>query len=640
MIALRAPPWPIAAIRVQQRFIFVGMSFMALVNAYLLRGCLSIAITQMVKKPKFDDFNSTDPNACPYPPDYHAKNGSTVKDQGYDWDEANQGVILSAFYYGYLVTHVPGGILAQRYGGKQTLGLGILSTAILTIVTPFVADMGSTAMVILRVLMGLCEGTTYPALSTLLAQWTAPQERTHLSAIVFAGVQIGSVVSSAGGGFILKNHSWPWVFYIFGAVGVIWYVLWCILCYKDPSSHPFISAAELEYLKESIGQTARRHDLGGTPWIAILTSAPVWATIVTNWGHDFSLYAMVTDLPKYMNDVMHFPISQDLKGFKTGPGGLQDRTWRASRQDLEGIQERTWRASRQDLEGFKTGLGGCSRQDLEGIKTGLGGCSRQDLEGVQERTVDSEDVETVLLSEHTVNPGQEKTGPQDFELRKVLGKGGYGKVFQVRKTTGKDSGTIFAMKVLKKASIVRNQKDTAHTKAERNILEAVKPPFTAENRKRTIEKILRGKLILPPYLTPDARDLIRKLLKRQALQRLGSAPGDGDAIRNHMFFKHINWREVISRKLDPPFLPSLTYGSTSTAVGGRRRPERFDNRIFCDWWYEPSVGAECRTLWDYGGRAGRELSRSFEPHIENRHSPNPTFYGFVSTSLTQSRNQI
>ena len=35
------------------------------------------------------------------------------------------------------------------------------------------------------------------------------------------------------------------------------------------------------------------------------------------------------------------------------------------------------------------------------------------------------------------------------------------------------------------------------------------PPFTAENRKRTIEKILKGKLSLPPYLTPDARDLIK-----------------------------------------------------------------------------------------------------------------------------------
>ena len=61
--------------------------------------------------------------------------------------------------------------------------------------------------------------------------------------------------------------------------------------------------------------------------------------------------------------------------------------------------------------------------------------------------------------------GDAKTGPRDFELRKVLGKGGYGKVFLVRKITGDNRGKIFAMKVLKKATIVRNQKDTAHTKA-------------------------------------------------------------------------------------------------------------------------------------------------------------------------------
>lgn len=42
---------------------------------------------------------------------------------------------------------------------------------------------------------------------------------------------------------------------------------------------------------------------------------------------------------------------------------------------------------------------------------------------------------------------------------------------------------------------------------------SVQPPFTAENRKKTIEKILKGKLLLPHYLTADARDLIRKLLK-------------------------------------------------------------------------------------------------------------------------------
>ncbi len=65
-------------------------------------------------------------------------------------------------------------------------------------------------------------------------------------------------------------------------------------------------------------------------------------------------------------------------------------------------------------------------------------------------------------------------GPVDFDLLKVLGKGGYGKVFQVKKTTGNDKHKLYAMKVLKKATIARNAKDTAHTKAERNILECVK----------------------------------------------------------------------------------------------------------------------------------------------------------------------
>ena len=84
------------------------------------------------------------------------------------------------------------------------------------------------------------------------------------------------------------------------------------------------------------------------------------------------------------------------------------------------------------------------------------------------------DLETVQLDASTVNAPDERVGPKDFELLKVLGRGGYGKVLQVRKVGGKDAGQIFAMKVLKKASIVRSQKDTVHTNAERRVLEAVK----------------------------------------------------------------------------------------------------------------------------------------------------------------------
>lgn len=83
------------------------------------------------------------------------------------------------------------------------------------------------------------------------------------------------------------------------------------------------------------------------------------------------------------------------------------------------------------------------------------------------------------------------------------------------------------------------------------------PPFTAENRKKTIDKILKCKLNLPPYLTPDARDLIRKLLKRQVTQRLGSGADDATPIKRHPFFRHVNWDDVLAQKVEPPFKPIL-----------------------------------------------------------------------------------
>uniref|UniRef100_A0A665TF35 Ribosomal protein S6 kinase n=1 Tax=Echeneis naucrates TaxID=173247 RepID=A0A665TF35_ECHNA len=307
--------------------------------------------------------------------------------------------------------------------------------------------------------------------------------------------------------------------------------------------------------------------------------------------------------------------------------------------------------------------------------------------------------EKIEISENNVNQGTENIRPECFELLRVLGKGGYGKVFQVRKVVGAASGKIFAMKVLKKAMIVRNAKDTAHTKAERNILEEVKhpfivdliyafqtggklylileylsggelfmqleregifmedtacfylaeismalghlhqkgiiyrdlkpenimlnsqghvkltdfglckesihdvpsflhtncflfiitclapeilmrsghnravdwwslgalmydmltgaPPFTGENRKKTIDKILKCKLSLPPYLTQEARDLLKRLLKRNASSRLGAGAGDATEVQAHPFFRLINWEDLLARKVEPPFKPFL-----------------------------------------------------------------------------------
>ncbi|XP_061934141.1 ribosomal protein S6 kinase alpha-5 isoform X2 [Apis cerana] len=74
--------------------------------------------------------------------------------------------------------------------------------------------------------------------------------------------------------------------------------------------------------------------------------------------------------------------------------------------------------------------------------------------------------------------GGQRVDMTHFDLLKVLGTGAYGKVFLVRKRTGTDAGRLYAMKVLKKASIVQRKKTTEHTKTERQVLEAVRDsPF-------------------------------------------------------------------------------------------------------------------------------------------------------------------
>lgn len=282
------------------------MGFLAILNAYTMRVCLSQAITVLVAKKNTTDDDTSDQAICE-PDDL---DGSTHSSGGdYLWSEELQGLILSSFYIGYIVTHVPGGLLAEKFGGKWTLGLGILSTAVFTMLTPLaIIKGGSDWLIVTRVLMGLGEGTTFPALSVLLAAWVPANERGKLGALVLGGGQVGTIMGNLLSGVFLESYHWSFVFYFFGGLGVVWFVIFIFLCFSDPSSHPFIKPSEREYLIKEIGTIGRNENLPPTPWKAILTNLPMFALVSAQIGHDWGFYIMVTDLPKYMADVLQFSI--------------------------------------------------------------------------------------------------------------------------------------------------------------------------------------------------------------------------------------------------------------------------------------------------------------------------------------------
>ena len=87
----------------------------------------------------------------------------------------------------YVATQVPGGMLSERIGGKWPFGIGMLITALFSLLTPWAARSGKVVLIIVRVIQGFGEGVTNPAMHALLAKWLPPLERSKLGAFVYAG---------------------------------------------------------------------------------------------------------------------------------------------------------------------------------------------------------------------------------------------------------------------------------------------------------------------------------------------------------------------------------------------------------------------------------------------------------------------
>ncbi|MBN3304807.1 S17A5 protein, partial [Amia calva] len=276
--------------------------------AYALRVNLSVAMVDMLSNNDNATINSSS-QICPAHggslPPLHNKTAKV-----YDWDSETQGWILGSFFYGYIFTQIPGGYLARKYGAKWFLGIGILGTAIFTLLTPLAADMGAGYLIALRVLEGIGEGVTFPAMHAMWSAWAPPLERSKLLTISYTGAQLGTVVSLPISGLICYHLDWTYVFYIFGAVGVCWFILWMLLVSNTPETHQRISVKEKEYITSSLKKelsSSSKH----IPWKAILKSLPLWAIVVAHFSYNWTFYTLLTLLPTYMKNVLGFNIQQN-----------------------------------------------------------------------------------------------------------------------------------------------------------------------------------------------------------------------------------------------------------------------------------------------------------------------------------------
>lgn len=66
-------------------------------------------------------------------------------------------------------------------------GVGVLLTGLFTLLSPLAAYWSYPMFIAIRVLEGIGEGVTFPAMHAMLARWIPPEERSKFAALVYAG---------------------------------------------------------------------------------------------------------------------------------------------------------------------------------------------------------------------------------------------------------------------------------------------------------------------------------------------------------------------------------------------------------------------------------------------------------------------
>lgn len=317
---------------------------------------MSVAIVAMTNSTTNNSISSNDTSgSCQAP--IHPSNSSSADDQpagDFNWDENTKSLILGCFFYGYVLTQIPGGRAAEKFGGKWIFGCGILLTSVFTILMPFAARFDASQgyqypyfLVATRVIEGLGEGVTFPVMHAMLAQWSPPLERSKLSTFIYAGSTMGTIISLPLTGLICDYWGWEVVFYAFGSAGVVWFIVWAFLIYDTPSRHPFISKEEKDFIQASLGNKISNtiirsransmsssiiSELDGSriddeapiiqiesissmqerpiPYRSIFTSIPFYAILIAHVAQNWGFYTLLNELPTYMSEILHFNIKE------------------------------------------------------------------------------------------------------------------------------------------------------------------------------------------------------------------------------------------------------------------------------------------------------------------------------------------
>ena len=212
------------------------------------------------------------------------------------WTDSQKGLVLSSFFIGYLVMQILGGLLANRFGGRNVMLLAMLLWSAFTVLTPIAALAAFPLLIATRILLGVGEGASYPAAYNLIQNWMPITERSRAVSGIYAASGIGSIFALAATGPLIVAFGWPSVFYLFGSIGVIWSICW-------------VTMVPPQAVVPTAGSSSRKTK-SEIPWRLLFMHPAAITIYVIGLAAGCISFTMTSWLPSYYVDTFQVTTSQ------------------------------------------------------------------------------------------------------------------------------------------------------------------------------------------------------------------------------------------------------------------------------------------------------------------------------------------
>jgi MFS transporter, ACS family, glucarate transporter len=221
----------------------------------------------------------------------------------YHLTDVQLGWVFSAFLWGYALFQTFGGWLADRVGPRRVLTAGVIWWGIFTALTAAVSPSLTGAVlffVLVRFLLGAGEAIIFPASNQFVSRWIPTQERGFANGLIFAGVGAGAGAAPAIVTYIMLHYGWRWSFWLSALLGLLVGFVWFISARDTPEQHPYVSPAEMEYIRAGLTTPTSAKAASSLPWSVILKSKEVWLVTLSYFSFGYVAWIFFSWFHRYL----------------------------------------------------------------------------------------------------------------------------------------------------------------------------------------------------------------------------------------------------------------------------------------------------------------------------------------------------